>query len=149
MTEVNFYHLTARPLEWALPKLLEKTLEAGERAVVMATSEERVRDLGTLLWTYDPNSWLPHGSVKEGDAEDQPIWLTVEDENPNGARYLFLTDSARSEHVAEFARVFELFDGRNDVAVEAARQRWRDYKAAGHAVSYWKQNDKGGWEKAA
>ena len=34
MTEINFYHLTRSSLEQALPRLLEKTLQAGERAVV-------------------------------------------------------------------------------------------------------------------
>ena len=37
-TEVNFYHLTRSSLEDALPRLLVKTLQAGERAVVMLGS---------------------------------------------------------------------------------------------------------------
>ena len=32
MTEVAFYHLTRKPLERALPELLEKVLERGMRA---------------------------------------------------------------------------------------------------------------------
>ena len=97
MTDINFYHLTARPLEWALPKLLEKSLQAEARVVVMASSEERVADLNAHLWAFDQDSWLPHGSEKDGNAELQPIWLTIADENPNEARFLFLTDGATSE----------------------------------------------------
>lgn len=148
MTDINFYHLTARPLEWALPKLLEKSLQAEARVVVIASSEERVANLNAHLWSYEQDSWLPHGSEKDGSAEEQPIWLTTEDENPNGARFLFLTDGATSGHVGDFERVFELFDGRNDEAVAAARGRWKDYKAAGHTLAYWRQTDNGGWEKA-
>lgn len=148
MTDINFYHLTARPLEWALPKLLEKSLQAEARVVVMASSEERVADLNGHLWSYDPDSWLPHGCEKDGNAGDQPIWLTTADENPNGARFLFLTDGATSGHVGDFERVFELFDGRNDEAVSAARARWKTYKEAGHTLAYWRQTDAGGWEKA-
>jgi DNA polymerase-3 subunit chi len=148
MTEINFYHLTVRPLEWALPKLLERTLEAGARAVVMATSEARVDALNTHLWTYDPNSWLPHGAEKDGNAANQPIWLTTADETPNDAGFLFLTDGAVSDHVADFSRVFELFDGRHDEAVAAARGRWKSYKEAGHVLSYWQQDDRGRWSKA-
>ena len=37
MSDINFYHLTARPLEWALPKLLERTLESGNRAVIIVS----------------------------------------------------------------------------------------------------------------
>ena len=147
MTDINFYHLTARSLEWALPKLLEKSIQAETRAIVMAPSEARVADLNAHLWTFEPDSWLPHGSEKDGNAEEQPIWLTTADENPNNARFLFLTDGAISEHVNDFERVFELFDGRNEAAVKLARARWKDYKAAGHALVYWRQTQSGGWEQ--
>ena len=33
-------------------------------------------------------------------------------------------------------------------AVAAARERWRTYKGAGHDLSYWKQDERGRWEKA-
>ncbi len=148
MTEISFYHLTVRPLEWALPKLLERTLETGERALVMLSSEERVEALNAHLWTYDANSWLPHGAEKDGNAADQPIWLTTGAENANGAGFLFLADGAVHAGVAGFKRVFELFDGRDDAAVAAARDRWKAYKDAGHTLSYWQQDDRGRWNKA-
>ncbi|MDP6884241.1 MAG: DNA polymerase III subunit chi, partial [Rhodospirillales bacterium] len=75
MTDIAFYHLQRSALESALPKLLEKTLEAGERAVVMAGSEDRVEALNGVLWTYHQDSWLPHGSARDGHAEAQPVWL--------------------------------------------------------------------------
>lgn len=148
-TEVNFYHLTTSSLEQALPRLLAKTLQAGQRAVVMLGSPERVDALNNHLWAFDPDSFLPHGSERDGDAARQPIWLTHRDENPNGARFLFLADRASSEQVAAFERCFELFDGRDDAAVTESRERWKAYKAAGHAVSYFQQTAAGGWEKKA
>jgi DNA polymerase-3 subunit chi len=33
--------------------------------------------------------------------------------------------------------------------VAHARERWKAEKAAGHAVTYWQQNSRGGWEKKA
>ncbi|SJZ42634.1 DNA polymerase III, chi subunit [Enhydrobacter aerosaccus] len=148
-TEVNFYHLTRSSLEEALPRLLVKTLQAGERAVVMLGSPERVDVLNTHLWTYDPNGFLPHGSAKEGDADRQPIWLTHLDENPNGAGFLFVADHAHSDRLDSYKRCFELFDGRDDQAVAEARDRWKAYKAAGHTLVYWQQTATGGWEKKA
>ena len=148
-TEVNFYHLTKSSLEDALPRLLAKTLQAGERAVVMLGSPERVDALNTHLWTYDPNGFLPHGSSKDGEADRQPVWLTHLDENPNKAGFLFVADRAKSEKVADYKRCFELFDGRDDGAVTDSRDRWKTYKAAGHTVVYWQQTESGGWEKKA
>jgi DNA polymerase-3 subunit chi len=149
MTAVAFYHLKHWPLEQALPRLLEKTLAAGKRAVVIASSAERVEALDGLLWTWDPASWLPHGSARDGDPEDQPIWLTDLDENPNGASFLFLTDGASSARVAEFERCFDLFDGNDESSIALARRRWTACKEAGHELTYWQQTETGGWEKKA
>jgi DNA polymerase-3 subunit chi len=145
MTQIGFYHLLRMPLEQALPRLLEKAAAAGLRTVVMAGSAERVGQLNALLWTWDAGSWLPHGSAAEGDAALQPIWLTDSDENPNGATVLVLCDGAASERVGEFNRCLDLFDGNDEAAVTAARERWKAWKDAGHELVYYQQGDGGGW----
>jgi DNA polymerase-3 subunit chi len=149
VTEVGFYHLQGSPLERALPKLLEKVLGAGLRAVLMAGSQDRVEAFNALLWVYDQRGFLPHGSRKDGNPEEQPIWVTDTDENPNGAKVLVLTDGATSEQVGSYDRCLDMFDGNDPEAVQAARERWKAYKAAGHTVTYWQQTERGGWEKKA
>lgn len=148
MTEIRFYHLTRKTLEQALPEMLDKTLERGGRAVVMAGSAERVEALTQSLWTYRPDSFLPHGNAKDGDATEQPIWLTAEDERPNEASVLFLTDGANSMRLEDYERVCVLFDGNDDNAVTAARAQWKSYKDAGHELSYWQQGERG-WANVA
>ncbi len=147
MTEVSFYQLQRSPLERALPKLLERTVESGKRAVVLVRSEERAESLADLLWTYDPESWLPHGTAKDGAPGDQPVWLTSEDANPNGANFLFLADGADSANLAAYERCFDLFDGNDPEAVAAARARWKARQEAGHRLRYWQQTERGGWEE--
>ncbi len=147
MTEIGFYHLKSLTLERALPQLLEKAYAGGYRVVVLAGSAERVDHLNALLWTYSDAAFLPHGSTKDGNPAHQPIWLTVEDENPNGADMLVLVDGATSRQIDRFRRVLDVFDGNDEAAVAAARQRWQQAKAAGHALTYWQQTEKG-WEKA-
>ncbi len=149
MTDIGFYHLQRSPLERALPKLLEKVLAAGKRAVLKAGSEDRVEALNALLWTYDKAGFLPHGSRKDGHAEAQPVWLTELDENPNAAQVLILTDGAGSDDIAGYERCLDMFDGNDPEAVQAARGRWKACKEAGHAVTYWQQTERGGWEKKA
>jgi DNA polymerase-3 subunit chi len=149
MSEVRFYHLTRTTLERALPRMLEMTLERDQRAVVLASSEERVEALNAWLWTYNDRAFLPHGSAKDGHGEDQPVWLSDRDESPNKADVLFLTDGATSQRVGDFARCAVLFDGNDSAAAAAARAQWRDYKEAGHAVSYWQQDERGAWAEKA
>jgi DNA polymerase-3 subunit chi len=149
MTQIGFYHLTRLPLEQALPKLLDKALSAGFRAVVLAGSAERVEALNDRLWTFEPESWLPHGSAKDGEAAMQPIWLTHVDENPNQATILVMCDGAASEKVGEYQRGLDLFDGNDPEAVEKARERWKRWKAEGHELVYYQQTERGGWEEKA
>jgi DNA polymerase-3 subunit chi len=149
VSEVRFYHLQRTRLETALPKMLERTLERGERAVVLLGSGERVEALAAHLWTCGDRLFLPHGTAKDGFAERQPIWLTAEDENPNGAQVLFIADGAESARLADYRLCVELFDGADDEAVAAARRRWAAYKTAGHSLSYYQQNDQGAWEQKA
>lgn len=147
MTEIAFYHLERSNLEGALAKLLEKALAGGYKAVVKAGSDERVEALNAALWTYEQGSFLPHGSARDGNGPDQPVWLTTGDDNPAGANVLFLTDGAESERLSDYARCLELFDGRDGEALDAARAHWKSYKDAGHELTYWRQDDRGAWRK--
>jgi DNA polymerase-3 subunit chi len=149
MTEVLFYHLQNQPLERVLPELLEKSLERGWRVVVQLGSEERRDALDAHLWTYRDEGFLPHGTVKDGHAAMQPVWLTVDDENPNGANVRFLADGAEANDVAPYQRVVILFDGNDPDAVDRARASWTKIKAAGHDATYWQQSERGRWEKKA
>lgn len=149
MTRIGFYHLTRMRLEAALPKLLGRVLDAGSRALVLVPDSERLASLDAAMWTVAEPSWLPHGTPAGGLPERQPIWLTTEDAPaPNGARCLFLADGADTARIAEYERVFDLFDGGDEAAVVAARARWRARQAAGHALEYWQQGERG-WEKKA
>lgn len=145
MAEVGFYHLTRTAVEAALPPLLGRTLAAGMRAVVQCGSAERVAALDKALWAAPSPDWLPHGTARSGHAALQPIWITERAECPNGARYLFLIDGATADP-ALWERVFDLFDGRDDSAVAAARSRWRTAQAAGCTLAYWRQTAQG-WSR--
>ncbi len=149
MTQIGFYHLLRLPLEQALPRLLEKALAAGLRVVVLAGSAERVAWLDDRLWTYADESWLPHGSARDGEPELQPVWLTERDDNPNGATVLVTCDGAESARLGDYARCLDLFDGNDSDAVEAARRRWKRGKDAGHELVYYQQTERGGWEEKA
>ncbi len=145
--EVLFYHLERQPLERVLPNLLERTLARGWRAVVQAGSEERLDAIDLALWTYQEDSFLPHGQRKAGHADKQPVFLTTGAETPNGAGVRFLVDGAKAETFTGFVRIVYLFDGADGDARAVAREQWSAAKAAGCAVTYWQQTDDGRWER--
>ncbi len=149
MTEVLFYHLQRQPLEQALPGLLEKCLERNWRVVVQFGSEERRDAVDAHLWTYRDDGFLPHGTAKDGYEALQPVWLTTDDENPNGATVRFLADGADVADYSGYDRVVLLFDGNDPDAVDRARTQWTAARSHGHDATYWQQSDRGRWEKKA
>jgi DNA polymerase-3 subunit chi len=147
VVEIGFYHLTRTALPEALARLLDRTLKAGQRALVLCPDAARLKALDAALWACAEPAWLPHGTVADGDTDLQPIWLSTEPEPANGAQFLFLVDGSDTDRGPTFTRVFDLFDGNDPDKVAAARDRWRVAKAGGHILTYWKQGPRG-WEKA-
>lgn len=149
MVRVDFYHLQKRTLDETLPILLQKAYGTGKRIKIKIGTEERVEFINSLLWTYNDESFLPHGSKKDGFAEQQPVWLSSDSENPNDAVFLFLVDGAAETvaNVQAYERIFNIFDGNSDEALQLARQLWKEYKNAGFEVYYWQQDNNGKWQQ--
>ena len=130
--------------------MLERSLERGWRVVLRCGSEAGMAGLDTMLWTYRPESFLPHGTAAGGQAARQPILLTLGDENPNGANVLMLVDGARATlaEMAGYEVTCLVFDGNDERAVEAARGEWRAVSGAGLPAVYWAQ-ERGRWVRKA
>jgi len=150
MTEMLFYHMKGQTPEQVLPALLQKSLERGWRVVVQVSSDERVEALDAHLWTWRDDAFLPHGTWRDTEAAEHPIVLTVNEENPNGATVRFLVDGANlGGEASAYERIVLLFDGDDPDAVETARTRWSEAKAAGVEVTYWQADDQGRWRRQA
>lgn len=148
--EVRVYHLLTQTLEQALPAILMKALSGGRKAVVRFGDAGEVSHFNAHFWTYNPESFLPHGAANDGHAKAQPVYLTDKAENPNEADMLVLCNQqAVPENIEEFALCCDFLDGRSDQAVEDGRARWKQYKEAGYILTYWQQTETGGWEQKA
>lgn len=145
--EVWFYHLERAGLDQVLPELLEKTLARGWKAVVRTADPARIDHLDSWLWTYRDDSFLPHGAAQDASTARQPVLLTTAAETPNGAEALFLIDNAQPGDLSGFSRCIFIFDGHDAPALEAARERWKAFKGAGHPVTYWRQSETRGWSQ--
>ena len=132
-----------------MPEILAKAIEGGRRVVVKTADEKAVASLNDYLWTFNADSFLPHGCKKDGHATDQPIWITADNDNPNGAEILITTGGAAPETPENYALCCEMLEDRETEQVAAARERWKSYKERGFDLIYYQQTDKGGWEKKA
>lgn len=143
---VRFYRLSSSPLAAVLPRLLEKALEAGLRAVVRVGPGASLEALDTALWTYDEAAFLPHGRADAPHAARQPVLLTAATEAPNVPDILMLVGGAGAEtdELAAHDRAFLIFDGEDPAALDAARGDWRRVVAAGLPAEFWAE-DAGRW----
>ncbi len=152
--EIWFYHLTRQKLDRTLPGLVEKSLERKWPVVIQIGSQERMKALDALLWTYSESSFLPHGTDQDEDAEMQPIYLTSGFETPNGAKVRFFVEGAMiapflTQPSAGFERLILMFDGNDDDQLVSARQQWSQLKQQGLGLAYWQQDEDGRWQKKA
>lgn len=139
MPQVDFYHLTRAPIEAVLPKLLEKILAGGGRALVVAEDARLLGQLDEQLWRHDPASFLPHARSGGGDEAEQPVLLSERAEPANGARFLLVADGRWPEGAEGFERIFFLFD---EATLVNARAEWRRLDIP---KRYWKQDERGRW----
>ena len=147
MTAIQFYHLLSTPLERALPKLMEKAVTTGDNVLVLVGDEQMMDKLNTALWTYEEQSFLPHGSSKDPHPEQQPIYITYAEENPADAKILVVTDGSQLDDFGDMKKVLDIFNGHDENEVSKARVRWKAYKEAGHEIRYIQQQENGKWKE--
>ena len=148
--EIWFYHLQSQPLERALPTLVEKAAARGWRVIVQTVDDLRLKTIDDLLWTYSPESFLPHGTSREANAARHPVLLTTEAGNANAAALRMYVEGAEVDlepGSATYERVILLFDGGNDEELAGARRQWSRLKGQGFALAYWQQGDDGRWTR--
>jgi DNA polymerase III subunit chi len=154
MVDIHFYQLKARSVEDALTNLLERSLSRGWRAVVQAMTEARLGALDQHLWSFRPESFLPHGTRRDPSPESQPIYLTCDGDNPNRADVRFFVEGVDiapllSGEAAPRERAVLLFDGENPEELANARAQWKELRDAGETLVYQQQDESGRWVERA
>ncbi|EZP49090.1 DNA polymerase III subunit chi [Sphingomonas sp. RIT328] len=145
--QVDFYHLTATPLDRALPQIAAKVVEGGQRLLIVSARAEQRAGIDRLLWSYRADSFVPHAQIGAGDDTRQPILIADDVVAANAARHVALVDGEWREAALDFDRAFHFFE---DEHIRSAREAWRALGGRdGIERRYWKQNDAGRWEQAA
>lgn len=149
MTEIRFYHLQKQSPDQALPAILGKAYEAGYKSLVKLATKADCTHLNNHLWTYHPQSFLPHDTEASAQAAAQPILLSSSGANHNKATMILVADGSQPDGLDDFTLCCDMFNGQHPESVEKARERWKAYKEAGHTISYWIQDETGKWSQKA
>jgi len=144
--KVDFYHLTRSPLDRVLPRIAQRLHDDGERLLLLSGDADQRRHLDMLLWTYAPDSFLPHAEAGAGDDSLQSVLIAPEPTDANAARHVAIVDGRWRDDALTFDRAFHFF-GEDHIA--AARAAWKGLADRDDVERrYWRQGD-GGWEQAA
>ena len=144
-----FYHLQQTTLERAVGPLLEKCLERGWRVLAISPAVTRRAALDEALWTYDDQSFLPHGQAEAEGLEpaDQPILISSSADNRNQADVALLMDGVDLPADAAFERCMVMFDDGDQTTRQKAREQFKAAKNAGLPARYFQQAGRG-WKEA-
>ncbi len=137
MPRADFY-LIAKPRFSGQPLLLvcelcRKANDAGLATLVLARDSAQAEELDDLLWSFNPDAFIPHQIAGSDEDEEEALVLIAPPDQQAGLRPLVinLRDAAWMEPCD---RVLEVVPD-DPAAREPLRERWRQYKAAGYALS--------------
>lgn len=137
MPRADFY-LIAKPRFAGQPLLLvcelcRKANDAGMATLVLARNDAQAEELDDLLWSFNPDAFIPHQIAGSDEDEEEAVVLIAApgQETADRALVINLRDAAWMQPCD---RVLEVVPD-DPAAREPLRERWRQYKAAGYTLN--------------
>jgi DNA polymerase III subunit chi len=133
MLEVSFYILPSASLperDLFTCKLVEKAYRQGVYSFILTTSMEHIQIMDDLLWTFRPNSFVPHQCYANRQASDlqQVLISAALSDVPQGATLINLSPQY-PEPLTHFDRILEIINQEPQI-LQAGRNRYRQYQQA-------------------
>lgn len=135
MSRIDFAFGASNRLDMAC-RTAARHVQAGRRLLVYCSDARRLERFDSLLWSFDPASFIPHVHADDPLAEHAAIILagdaaalaTVPNEG-----WLLNLDLECPPHLERFERVLEIVS-EHQADRDAARLRWAAYRSGGHDV---------------
>jgi DNA polymerase III subunit chi len=148
MTEIRFYHMRRDTAEKTVPDLLGKALAHGHKVLLKLPDATRRGHYDDWLWRYRDDAFLPHAQDGDQNPQAHPIWLSTDNDAPNGATMALAVEGAELPPVDQFKLVCLVFSSENESELARSRVLWKELKQQESvALTYWQQQDNGTWEK--
>lgn len=134
--QVDFYLLNSETIEDKLLfacKLIEKAYKLGHQVFVYCSDIEETHALDDLLWSFKPESFIPHNIQGEGPEPPPAIQLGHTTEPRGFSEILLNLNPDIPSFYARFSRVMEIVSAEASCK-ERSRQRYREYKKLGFSL---------------
>lgn len=142
MTDVRFYHNAPDRLRVACV-LTAKASNSGRRVSVFAPDGSTARHFDHMLWSFQPLAFIPHVPAGSPLAPETPVVIGSRlDALPHNDVLINLGDDLPSGF-ERFQLIVEIV-GHSEPERQAARARFRGYKAQGHRLDAHDLNQRNG-----
>ncbi len=134
MTKVDFYVLpeATSDARWLFAcKLAEKVQRMGMRVLITVDSEADARKLDELLWTFKPESFVPHQLINGG--KPAPVEITFGDQAGDHQGLLLNLSNTIPAWFSRFERVSEVVIQEQQM-LATSRERYSFYKSRGYPI---------------
>lgn len=138
MTQIDFYlpkanaqldrHLLAC-------KLVDKAWAAGHRVLIYCETLAECQQLDGLLWSFRPESFIPHGLMHQVDPTCHPVLLSHHEDPDEEQDVLINLGNGLLPFFSRFQRLLEPLDHRPDI-LEKGRARFRYYRERGYPLKH-------------
>ena len=145
MTQVDFYVLqsdTTQAQHDFACRLVEKAYQQGNRVVIATPDEASTSAMDELLWTFKPESFLPHSTCSSEDADNttnkdqQQAGIFISHSNDECDHHDVLVNLRPTlpQQFSRFKRLAEVVIQEKN-SLEASRKSYAFYKQRGYPIN--------------
>lgn len=142
MTQVDFYIIKQADEEhrrFFTCRLVEKALDQGMKIYIHTDSEGAAQEMDDLLWSFKPESFIPHAIVgidsELTDDEDIPVFIGFADDYEKKSDLLINLSRSIPPFHENFSRIAEIVPN-SEEAKSNLRERWNTYKEKGFELKH-------------
>lgn len=136
MTRIDFYILQDASQEARLLfvcRLVDKAVGQGNRIFIRVDDTATAETLDDLLWSFRPESFIPHALVGMDEAADAPVVISTGEDQADHHDVLINLTGQVPEFFSRFQRLAEIVVQRDEI-LEATRQHYTFFKQRGYPI---------------
>lgn len=136
MTRIDFYILQEEQTEARLHfacRLIEKARRQGNKVFVATDSPQQAERLDQLLWSFKPESFVPHSMEYSNTETQSPVLIGNTEDCADHHDVLINLSSEIPLYFSRFERLIEVVCQHTDV-LQATRQHFAFYRERGYPI---------------
>ena len=134
MTQIDFHILPddQLPQRWLYAcRLIEKVQSMGHKVLIAADTLDDAHEIDDLLWSFKPESFIPHQLL--GGDEEVPVEITCTHESGNHQDVLVNLRQDIPDYFSRFNRVVEIVIQEPKI-LESTRAHYKFYAQRGYPI---------------